>query len=82
MLNLKFYYPHNSDGWRMWAGILKTGFAVSVSPSGEFAIELFCGELSIDYWAGDNQFYLQAAIGYPAWMGFGFDGQQFSLGGG
>jgi hypothetical protein len=79
MLKLKFYYPHNSEGWRAWAALLSTGVAANVSASGEFAIEFFCGELSFDYWAHDDQFFTQAAIGKSAYVGLGFDGRGFSL---
>jgi hypothetical protein len=79
MLKVKFYYLHNSDGWRAWVGLLGAGVAANVSASGEFAIEFFCGGLSIDYQAGDGLFFAQAAIGKSTRVGFGFDGCRFSL---
>jgi hypothetical protein len=44
-------------------------------------VELFAGELSIDYFSCTGQFSVQAAIRYSSWVSFDFDGEKFELGG-
>jgi hypothetical protein len=82
MFKVKFYYPFwNSNGWNFWISAFRVGIAGGLDTDGEMYLELFAGELSIDYYSCTGQFSIEAAIGYLAWISFGFDGEKFECGG-
>jgi hypothetical protein len=79
---MKFYYPFRDiNGWNFWISILCIGIAGGFDTDDEMSFEIFAGKLSVDYATSAGQFSIQAAIGDFAWVSFGFDGQQFDLGG-